>query len=362
MNNSIDNTFKVYTSDAERNGSFFQQTIGSANFWAKSFLGDGMSFVASAVLGANILGVAGSVLGKIGDVVGKGAQLVTAGLEDTNLLSKAANVLKYSSDFWNGNEAAAESIGKASTLDNFLAGSKRLVDTTSKMAVGGGYFGSIEANSFLQKAQATHTQQYYEKYGEPQTIADQNAFNRDLAKFNQDILPSANAIFLGNAILAGTAELAVLPHVFGPGVDNIMKSAKKLLTSTTDATGKVIESVAEKSVAKNIFGVAKNIVEPMYEQGVKQMGGMTLIRNLGEDYVNKQYNPDSTKRNYDVINSFGNAMEQAYGTSDGWKSIVSGMLMGALGAPNMDRFGKIDIDPDTHLKTLNPFTLDPAKA
>ena len=31
-NESIDDTFKVYMSDSERNGSFFDQTIGSSHF------------------------------------------------------------------------------------------------------------------------------------------------------------------------------------------------------------------------------------------------------------------------------------------------------------------------------------------
>ena len=55
---------KVYASEAERNGSFWDQTLGSANWWTKSLLGDGMSFTAGAVLSAYAMGGIGGLLGK----------------------------------------------------------------------------------------------------------------------------------------------------------------------------------------------------------------------------------------------------------------------------------------------------------
>lgn len=364
VDNSIDDTFKVYMSDAERNGNLFQQTIGSNAFWAKSLLGDGMSFAASAILSAYALGGVGSLLGKAGSAIEGGAEMIGATAKEGSILSKAANALKYNSDLWNGSENAANVINKASKFDKFIAGTKNLTSTTSKLFVGGGYFGSIEANSFLQRAQQKHTQEYYDLHGEPKNQEDLDTFNADQEKFNQDILPTANALFCGVAALAGTAELAVFPRVFGPEVSNIIKAAQK------ESVLKPIEGAIEKSSLEEVekTGLQKglhtvgNIIEPSAQMGLKLMGGQTFLRTLADDYVDKRYNPDSAKRTYDVINSLGNAFEQAYATKDGWKSIMSGIVMGALGAPNMFKIGHLEIDPTTGKKSLKPFTLDPEKA
>lgn len=62
-NESIDDTFKVYASEAERNGSFWDQSLGSTHWWTKSLLGDGMSFTAGAILSAYAMG---GIIGSIG--------------------------------------------------------------------------------------------------------------------------------------------------------------------------------------------------------------------------------------------------------------------------------------------------------
>ena len=121
-NQGIDNTFKVYMSDSERNGSFFDQTIGSANFWTKSLLGDGMSFTAGAVLSAYAMGGIGSLVGVGSKAVGltgaleKGISSIGEGLSKVNTnmiegfgqakwLSNAANTLKGASSAFTGSEA-----------------------------------------------------------------------------------------------------------------------------------------------------------------------------------------------------------------------------------------------------------------
>ena len=48
-------------------------------------------------------------------------------------------------------------------------------------------------------------------------------------------------------------------------------------------------------------------------------GGQNFAKNMALDYVDKHYNPDSAKNTYDMMNSLGNAFNQAYGTIDGWK-------------------------------------------
>jgi len=50
INTGIDDELKVYASKSETSGGLWDQTIGSARFWTKSILGDGLSFVVGAVV------------------------------------------------------------------------------------------------------------------------------------------------------------------------------------------------------------------------------------------------------------------------------------------------------------------------
>ena len=104
VNEDIDGALKIYQSDSERNGDFWDQTLGSSHFWLKGVLGDGMSFTAGAVLSAYALGGVGSLLSKVGqlskigvagDYLASGAgQVLGAVGKNSDKISKVANALK----------------------------------------------------------------------------------------------------------------------------------------------------------------------------------------------------------------------------------------------------------------------------
>ena len=137
-NEGIDDTFKVYASEAERNGSFWDQSLGSTHWWTKSLLGDGMSFTAGAILSAYAMGGIGSAIGAGSKAIGltgalqKGAVAAGSFIDDAGMaarslanksllggnlpefalnqmqsagrISKAANTLKGASQAFNGSE------------------------------------------------------------------------------------------------------------------------------------------------------------------------------------------------------------------------------------------------------------------
>lgn len=72
-NEGIDDTFKVYASEAERNGSFWDQSLGSTHWWTKSLLGDGMSFTAGAILSAYAMGGVTGLIGKAANTLKLGS-------------------------------------------------------------------------------------------------------------------------------------------------------------------------------------------------------------------------------------------------------------------------------------------------
>ena len=148
INENIDDTFKVYASESERNGNIIDRTLGSSHFWTKSIMGDGLSFVAGAILasggvgflfkGLNYLSKASGLTNKIMQgAVKTGSFIDDAGLAARNLanksilggnlpefalnqmqntgrISKVANTLKGASQAFNGSE-------KISALGNAVA-------------------------------------------------------------------------------------------------------------------------------------------------------------------------------------------------------------------------------------------------
>jgi len=330
-NEGIDDTFKVYASEAERNGSFWDQSLGSAHWWTKSLLGDGMSFTAGAVLSAYAMGGIGG------------------------LLSKSANALKLSSAAFTG----AETIGALRTavkIDQAIGGLTKTIGMGTKLAVGSMYEGGVEANDFIKQSLGNYKQQYAELNNGKEPTEE------ELDEYKLKILPTANTLFAANVALVGASNLAVLPGIFGKGVNETIKSARKNIVMQT--VDDVIKPVLKDETLTGFQKGAKLAfrgLKPIASEGLMEEGGQNFAKNMALDYVDKHYNPDAAKNTYDLMNSFGNALNQAYGTVDGWKEIMAGMVIGGFGSPNLKAIGRFETSEDGK-KSWNPLKLDSEKS
>lgn len=330
INEGIDDTFKVYASEAERNGSFWDQTLGSSHWWTKSLLGDGMSFTAGAILSAYALGGVGGILGK------------------------AANSMKLSSAAFTG----AEGIGALRTainVDKAIGGATKAAGLITRNAVGSMYEGGVEANDFIKQSIDRYKQQVYEQTGEIPT-------DDQLDDYKLSILPTANALFAANVALVSASNVAVLPSVFGKGVNESIRTARKniVLQTVDDVIKPVLKDETLTGIEK-ATKLAWRAAKPLASEGLMEEGGQNFAKNMALDYVDKHYNPDSAKNTYDIMNSLGNAFNQAYGTIDGWKEIMAGMVIGGFGSPNLSRIGKFEKTEDGKTK-WNPLSLDSDKS
>ena len=124
INSEVDDTFKIYASESERNGDIIDRTLGSSHFWTKSIMGDGLSFVAGAVLASGGVGAIFKGLNYLSkasgltNVVTQGISKVGVGVESiaggSERISKVANTLKGASQAFNGSQ-------KMSSLGNAVA-------------------------------------------------------------------------------------------------------------------------------------------------------------------------------------------------------------------------------------------------
>ena len=83
------------------------------------------------------------------------------------------------------------------------------------------YEGGVEANDFINQSVTRYKQQYSELNNGAEPSED------ELNNYKDSILGTANALFATNIALVGGSHLAVLPGIFGKGVNETIKSARK---------------------------------------------------------------------------------------------------------------------------------------
>lgn len=389
VNEDIDDTFKVYASEAERNGSFWDQSLGSAHWWTKSLLGDGMSFTAGAILSAYAMGGIGSAIGAGSKAIGltgalqKGAVAAGSFIDDAGMaarslanksllggnlpeftlnqmqsagrISKAANTLKGASQAFNGSEKIL-SLDNAAAWDKLVGGAKQFGGLATRFAVGSMYEGGVEANDFIKQSLDRYKQQYAELNNGVEPTDEQ------LDEYKLKILPTANTLFAANVALVGASNLAVLPGIFGKGVNETIKSARKnIVMQTVDDVIKPVLKDETLTGFQKATKLAWRAAKPLASEGLMEEGGQNFAKNMALDYVDKHYNPDSAKNTYNMMNSLGNAFNQAYGTIDGWKEIMAGMVIGGFGSPNIKKIGRFEKTEDGKTR-WNPLSLDVDKS
>ena len=197
-------------------------------------------------------------------------------------------------------------------------GIEKFGSLAARNAVGAAYEGGTEAYDYLKQADTKDTQDYYNKFGQPQTQDDIDKFNAHKLEFKDHSLNVANALFLGNMALLTASNLATLPGIFGKGVNETINEARKGIGQRIVEGAKEAFLVgSEKKGISKALGIAKNIAKPLAAEGLMEEGGQNFMKNMALDYIDKHYNVDATKNNYDIANSLGNAFSQAYMTKDG---------------------------------------------
>jgi hypothetical protein len=277
VNEDIDSALKIYQSDSERNGDFWDQTLLSKNFWLKGVLGDGMSFTAGAILSAYALGGVGSLVSKgmrlgeaaafLGDnaanLAGKGVGAIGKNSES---MTKAANILKSATATIDGASDAAL-LSNAAKYGQISNGVNKFGNTIFKLASGSGYESGIEALGFIKEAKTNKQNELMQKYGSLDTPEKQVSYEAEMQQFDKDIETSANSVFLVNMAIVGASNALTLPTIFGFGVKNSFKGARSFLKASETGAKGAFEYV-EKQGIKGAFGAATHLVKPAIAEGL----------------------------------------------------------------------------------------------
>lgn len=288
-----------YYNREERDMNFLQ-SMTTANFWSNDFL-SGLSFTAGAMLSSAVYSGAGLM-----NLARTGARAGVA----LARIGKAASDTKKAFGVYLRAARTGRRIGKG-------------LDTLAFLGTSTSWEASVEARSMLMEAEENFRQSYRNAYGREVPY-------EELMKFRADNANAANAVFAANVGILSLSNIAMFGDMFGMdlGVDKFIKrnifgvGAERMDNGTLRA----ITPKKWQKVAGNTFNIIKRPVsEGLYEEGLQGVASKSA-----KDWVESRYNPMAIRQNIGYMEAIKNGFKETYGSSQGWKEIGIGMIIGSI--------------------------------
>lgn len=299
MDKRGDYTLNHYYSKEERDAGFLKSMF-TTNFWTNDLL-SGAAFTAGAILssyafaGAGLMNAArmGARVGATVAGLGRAASATKSGF---NSMLRAARI--------------GRGIGKG--LDNLT-----FIGTSTLWEA------SVESRSGLMESEENFKQAYRNAYG-------REASYEELMRFRNDNVDAANTIFAANIGILTLSNIAMFGDMFGMdlGVDKFIKCNIFGVGAERMDNG-MLRTITPKKwqkIAGNTFNIIKRPVsEGLYEEGLQGVASKSA-----EDWVESRYNPMAIRQNIGYMEAIKNGFKETYGSSQGWKEIGIGMIIGSV--------------------------------
>lgn len=288
-----------YYNREERDMNFLQ-SMTTANFWSNDFL-SGLAFAAGAMLSSAVYSGAGLMnFARMGARVGVALARI----------GKAASGTKKAFGAYLRAARTGQRIGKG-------------LDTLAFLDSSISWEASVEARSMQMEAEENFRQSYRNAYGREVPYGE-------LMKFRADNANAANAVFAANVGILALSNTVVFGGMFGMGlgVDKFIKRNIFGVGAERMDNG-VLRPITPKKwqkIAGNTFNIIKRpVTEGLYEEGLQGVASKSA-----EDWVESRYNPMAIRQNIGYMEAIKNGFKETYGSSQGWKEIGIGMIIGSV--------------------------------
>lgn len=288
-----------YYNREERDMNFLQ-SMTTANFWSNDFL-SGLTFTVGAMLSSAVYSGAGLM-----NLARTGARAGVA----LARIGKAASDTKKAFGAYLRAARIGQRVGKG-------------LDTAAFLGTSTAWEASVEARSMLMEAEENFRQSYRNAYGREVPY-------EELMKFRADNANAANAVFAANVGILSLSNIAMFGDMFGMdfGVDKFIKRNIFGVGAERMDNG-MLRAITPKKwqkVAGNTFNIIKRPVsEGLYEEGLQGVASKSA-----EDWVESRYNPMAIRQNIGYMEAIKNGFKETYGSSQGWKEIGIGMIIGSV--------------------------------
>lgn len=319
LNTKMDYALPNYYTNEQKNMGFLK-SMTTTNFWANDFLG-GMSFM---------LGTIGSEM--IWATATGGASLLTTAPR-LALKAGAKGILRTSGkqsakNFYKSSLKLLKQYNRTIPVSN--AG--KIFNNARFLYTSAGYEAGVEARHSLNESMENFTSSYERFYGRKPTSVE-------YADFMDEAVSSSNKVFASNVALVGASNIAQFGSYFGIGTGLTKGMSKSIgktfglgITKTLDDSGKILYNNLKPNRARKILGGTANILKAPFTEGFIEEGGQGVITRTSQKWLASQYNPDSLRENYDVIDAATESFQEVYGTKEGFKEVGLGMLIGFFGS------------------------------
>ena len=288
-----------YYNREERDMNFLQ-SMTTANFWSNDFL-SGLTFTVGAMLSSAVYSGAGLM-----NLARTGARAGVA----LARIGKAASDTKKAFGAYLRAARIGQRVGKG-------------LDTAAFLGTSTAWEASVEARSMLMEAEENFRQSYRNAYGREVPY-------EELMKFRADNANAANAVFAANVGILSLSNIAMFGDMFGMdlGVDKFIKRNIFGVGAERMDNG-MLRTITPKKwqkIAGNTFNIIKRPVsEGLYEEGLQGVASKSA-----EDWVESRYNPMAIRQNIGYMEAIKNGFKETYGSSQGWKEIGIGMIIGSV--------------------------------
>ena len=288
-----------YYNREERDMNFLQ-SMTTANFWSNDFL-SGLAFTVGAMLSSAVYSGAGLM-----NLARTGARAGVA----LARIGKAASDTKKAFGAYLRAARIGQRVGKG-------------LDTAAFLGTSTAWEASVEARSMLMEAEENFRQSYRNAYGREVPY-------EELMKFRADNANAANAVFAANVGILSLSNIVMFGDMFGMdlGVDKFIKRNIFGVGAERMDNG-MLRTITPKKwqkIAGNTFNIIKRPVsEGLYEEGLQGVASKSA-----EDWVESRYNPMAIRQNIGYMEAIKNGFKETYGSSQGWKEIGIGMIIGSV--------------------------------
>ena len=321
-----------YTKQEENKGVFGQMT--TANFWADKFLG-GLSFTAGAIVsegiwawatGGTSLATSATRWGSKIAGLGRVGKWGVAELGETAVVGALAKNKGLLRTFELGADASTASLAGARQTAVTFGKVGEVASIAGRTMRSAGYEASVEALQYKKEAEENFYRNFANQNGREPS-------QEEVAQFESENNTAANAVFGANMAIVGTSNLILLGNVLNIknpvnlGFNDFIN--KKAFGYGVDkATNTVIKGTTLQKVNRNVFNY---LVKPSATEGLFEEGLQGVTNKTANKWIEHTYDTKNSAETFSALESFGESLNEQYGTEEGWKENVLGMLIGIAG-------------------------------
>lgn len=305
----------------------------TTNFYADKALG-GLSFLTGAIVSEGIWAWAtgGTSLASAGARLGARLPKLRWGAEATEDIAKLLQGMSKYKSLLKEVPGKVIDLADASRMVKYanIGGKTGQVANLARFTLtSAGYEASVEALQFRKEAE--------EKF-----------FNREVpptpeetAEFYKNLETASNKVFLANMAIVGSSNLVTMGNIFGlkspikTGVSEFI-DRKVFGLGIDKATKEVIKQKGRQKASKIAY---EYFLKPSVTEGLFEEGFQGVTNKVANKWIEHTYDPKKSIDSFDTLGSIYEAMEEQYGSKEGWVENGLGMLIGIVGGSINARAG-----------------------